>query len=209
MMPNRNFMDRRLTMKTILSIVTVFLTSALFGQVNGNISCFNTVYFNDDGSVYMKKTDTITVDTVLSIDFYRKHFYKPTNYPRPFIDVKYKDTTISVWNDPLRKKDFESNWTYTTVYDRRSRATEYTYSGCVICSQMPYHVKVFYDKKNRPIRIEQRYGLGYKIVHDKLVKSDDKEIAETEYQFKYDSRSNIIQLKHLNSGKLNAQIDKM
>ena len=196
-------------MKTTFTIIISVLTMALFGQDRSKRVCFKTTYFAEDGLVFKTTLDTILVNQTLDIDFYNKHFNQPFYYPNPLINSQYKDTTIIVWRDTLNKKDFKTNWAYTTIYDNQSRAIKYIYSGCLICSQFPFNVKLFYDKTNRPIRIEKRYGIGYKIAKDKLVKSVDKGFPEDDYRIKYNLDGDIIQLRCFKNGKRNIQIDKM
>ena len=182
---------------------------ALFGQVSNKRVCFKTTYFTEDGLVFKTTLDSFLVNQTLDIEFYNKHFNQPYYYPSPFINSHYKDTAIAVWQDTSKEKDFKANWTYTTVYDNQSRAVSYIYSGCLICSQFPFNIKLVYDETNRPMRIEKRYGIGYEITKGKLLKSDDKGFPDDTYLIKYNLDGDIIQLKCLKYGKQNIQIDKI
>ena len=196
-------------MKTTLTIIISFLALSLFGQGSSTRVYFKTTYLNEKCKVFKSSFDTILVKQPLDIEFYKGHFNEPYYYPKPFINTNYKDTAIVVWSDTSKAKDFKINWTYTTVYDSLSRAIKYTYSGCLICSQFPFSVKLYYDKVNRPIRIEKRYGIGLEIVNDKLKNSNEKGFADDDYRFEYDLEGNIIQLKCLKKGRLEIQIDRM
>jgi hypothetical protein len=196
-------------MKTQLTILTILMTLTLFGQDHMQMRRFKTAYYNADKIIFKTKTDTIFFDSILDIDFYIKYFYKPYSIPNAFNNQRFRDTTIVVWADMTGEKDYKTNWTFTTVYDKYSRAKEYTYSGCLICGQFPYHINFFYDKKNRPIRMERRFGIGYEIRKDKLVKSTDKNLPDVKYVIVYDENNNIIQLKQFTKGQLSEQIDKL
>ncbi len=102
-------------MKTTLTIIVSVLTLALFGQDGSKAVYFKTTYFTEEGVVSKTKLDSFVVNQTLDIDFYKKHFYQPNYYPDPLIHPHYKDTTIVVWQDTLKEKDFKTNWTYTTV----------------------------------------------------------------------------------------------
>ncbi len=197
------------TMKTSLTILALFFALSLLAQQSSSTLHFKTKYFDEKGKVFKSKIDTFLVDQQIDLNFYKKHFYEPYYYPQPFIDTNYKDTTIEIWRDPLKEKDFKKNWTYTTIYDNLSRAIKYIYSGCLICSQFPFNVKIYYDEINRPIRMEKRYGIGIEKVNDKLVKSKNRNFADDDFLFKYDIQGNLIQLKCLKNGRLDVQIDKM
>ena len=200
---------RHNTMKITLTIIISFLALSLFGQGSNTRFYFKTTYLNEKGKVFKSNIDTILVKQLLDIEFYKKHFNQPYYYPKPFINTNYKDTAIIVWTNTLEEKDFKANWTYTTVYDSLSRAIKYTYSGCLFCAQFPFYVKLYYDKANRPIRIEKRYGIGFEITNNKLKKSNEKGFADDDYRLEYDLQSNIIQLKCLKKGRLQIQIDRM
>ncbi|MDI9312185.1 MAG: hypothetical protein QM535_18365 [Limnohabitans sp.] len=195
-------------MKTLLLIFTSFFALSLFGQVENKKTIFKTSYFNNDGQVTKSIVDTISTNESISIDFYKKHFYVPYYFPQPFINKLYKDTTIIIWQDILKAKDYETNWTYTTVYDKKFRAIKYTYSGCLICGQFPFNVDIFYDNKSRPTRIRKNYGIGFKEVNKKLRK-DIKKVADNEDALEYNENDEIIKVKSFKRGKLESQIDKI
>ncbi|MCK8521063.1 hypothetical protein M0D21_05770 [Aquimarina sp. D1M17] len=97
----------------------------------------------------------------------RKHFFTPNHFPEKFIDSNYQNQTLVIWRNENKKKDFNNNWTNTYKYDSKSRITEYSYSGCIICSNMPYNFKVTYDKNDRIIELrnmiseKQKFEIQY------------------------------------------------
>lgn len=199
---------RHNAMRTLLFILTSFFSLSLSGQVGNKKTVFKTSYFNDNGQTTKYSFNTITTNETINIDFYKKYFYVPYYFPKPFINKDFYDTTIIVWQDTLREKNFKTNWTYTTVYDKKFRAIKYTYSGCLICSQFPFTVDIFYDTNNRPIQIKKSYGIGFKEVKGKL-KTDVKKVADNEDILEYNSNNEVIKLKSYKSGKLEKRIDKI
>ena len=173
----------------------IFLTA--FGQTNVVTIKFKHTYSNFDGQISEVKEKSIQVDTILGLEFYKKNFYRPYHFPKQFIDKKFKNETIEKWNDSTKAKDFNSNWTYTYVYDSLSRVTNYNYSGCLICGQLPYRIRIIYDNQNRPLIFQVRNSF------------DKKEPANEEYVFAYDNKGNIIQIKFFRFGKLDEQIDRL
>jgi len=195
-------------MKKILTTFILLFSISFFGQMNGKNVDFTVKNFDGNGKLLKTEIEKLIVEETLNLKFYRKHFYIPYYFPKGFINESYKDTTIIIWNDSLKEKDFKTNWTYTTVYDKNSRAVVYIYSGCVFCSQFPFIVNVYYDDKNRPIKIQRNFGIGYTIIGVKMTKTPPKEISDEECIIKYDLESNIIEIIELKNGKINLQITK-
>ncbi|MFT5617459.1 MAG: hypothetical protein ACI85I_000681 [Arenicella sp.] len=79
-------------------------------------------------------------------------------FPENFVDPKYKNETIVVWRDENIKKNFERNWSYTYKYDSQSRLVEYSYSACLICSNMAYHYIVTYNEEGNVTRLNNMFG---------------------------------------------------
>jgi hypothetical protein len=178
-----------------------------FGQNN---VIFKTSYFDDEQSIQKTKVDTIKHSGIIDIDFYRKHFFMPYNYPRPFINEQYKDTTIVKWSNENIEKDYFSNWTFTYVYDSLSRVIYYEYSGCLVCSQSPYFISIYYDTQNRPVRIYNNFPIT-KVISD-LGKSRieiNKEDSVENFEFVYNSYGEITQMKYYKYGILNMSIEKI
>jgi hypothetical protein len=197
------------TMKTLITIFAFFFASSLYGQKNIYLGNFKTTYFDNKIKVLKSKTDTAIINGKLDLNFYRKHFYTPYDYPNTLIDNRFKDTVIKTWADTTREKDFKTNWTFTLTYDSLSRVTQYDYSGCFICSQLPYYLTLFYDTNNRLIKIENNRNLHVEMKNDKIYKLSKPSKPEKEFYFKYDDNDNIIQVRQFSFGLLELQIDKM
>jgi hypothetical protein len=177
----------------------LFFVFTNFGLSYGQKNIFKVSYFNLDSVEYKTKMDTLDAEGILTIDFYRKHFFIPYYYPKQFVNSDYYDTTVVIWNNPDGDKKFKDNWTLTYTYDKLSRVVIYEYSGCFICSQLPYSLSILYDKLNRPLRLESKTKLN----------DTKRKIPDEEIELKYDLKGNIIQIKHLRFGKICEQIDKL
>lgn len=183
-------------MKKTITILLILFSLTIYGQ-GEKTAMFKSLYFNQEGEVLRTKIDTISSIGLFGIDFYRKQFQTPYNYPKQFINSKYKNETIVIWNDTTKTKDYKQNWTYTSKFDSLSRLTEFGCSSCSICSQLPYNFQIFYDKQNRPIRMEKYHLIGA---------ISTKEAPNEEFIFEYDDNDNIIKLRHLARGKVYKQI---
>jgi len=186
-------------MKKTITILQILFSLTMYGQDEKKIM-FKTLYFNLESKVVRTEIDTIACSGILGIDFYRNKFYTPYHYPRPFINKKYRNETIVVWSDTTVIKDYNKNWTYTYKFDSLSRVIEYKYSGCFICSQLPYNFQILYDNKNRPNRIINKYS------EDAISKGQK---PDEEFIFLYDEKDNIIQLRHFTQGNIDKQINKI
>lgn len=165
---------------------------------------FKTTIYDETGLTIDSSFDTLALKPVLDLNFYNFHFQIPTTFPDKFIDMRHKDTSVIVWNDTAGDKNIHSNWTFTTYYDSLSRATSYTYSGCLICSQMPYYMKIDYIYGNRPIKLSK-----YNIIGTANFEKKDQvnRTPVDEYIVKYDANGNIIELIHISYGKLRLRIE--
>ena len=177
-------------------LLTTFLILFLFENSNGQTSVFKTTYFYE--SIIKTKFDTLVVNEKIDIGFYRKYFHIPYYYPQQSVNEQYKDTTIEKWAYEELEKDFVRNWTYTYVYDSLSRVINYNFSGCWVCSQLPFYTSIFYDELNRPIKIQWAYSPF------KKPEEDYGEII-----IKYDDNGNIVQLIDKCIGGLKMQIEKI
>lgn len=194
------------TKKTILTSIFSLLLNCSFGQT----VTFKTTYFDSGLPLKKMKTDTLKLTGSMDLDFYRKHFSEPYYYPESFINKAYNDTTVVKQSNANTHKDFTSNWTYTYVYDTLSRVTAYKYSGCMICSQIPFTIQIAYDEHNRPIKLEK--------YHDHLsvqnrIGQNSKENKEGDlhktYELIYNANGEIIQMKIFKMGTLYKQIEKI
>ena len=135
---------RHNTMRPLIILITTIFSlgsSAQTGQVN---VFYKTEYIN--GNFYRQTSDTISAtNEPIDIYFFNRHFFSPYYLPEKFIDQRHKNKKISVWRDPKGKKDYQRNWENTYTYDSLGRVTNYTYSGCFICSNFPYNYTVTYN----------------------------------------------------------------
>ena len=179
---------RRNTMRQTFIFFLTILSIHLFGQTNVD-RVFKKTEYDIDGSVSTETLDTIkTNGQRIDIYFLRNHFDVPYYLPDTFADKRYKRQTITVWRDSLNKNDFKNNWTNTYTYDGSSRVTNYTYSGCLICSNMPYNYSVTYNISGQILRIENT-------------------ISEKDaYRIYYNDKGDIKQFDDYSSNKLQTRL---
>jgi len=142
-----------------------------------------------DGDFYKQLYDTIKLKKEnIDIYFFRNHFYTPYYLPDRFIDKQYKNKTVSIWRDANAKKDYRSNWENTYTYDSLSRVTNYTYSGCIICSNMPYNYIVTYNSSGQ-----------VDVIKNTISEKDS-------YRFYYNNTGDLIQFEKYSSDLLETRI---
>lgn len=171
----------------LISILTVFcMTSS--AQTESVKVFHKTEYIN--GNFYRQLSDTIKTESEnIDIYFLRRHFFSPYNLPEKFTDHQRKNKTISVWHDPNGKKDYQQNWKNTYTYDSFGRVTNYTYSGCFICSNLPYNYTVTYNSIGQVDRIFNTIN------------------TKDEYKFYYDNKGDIIKFEEYFGEKLEKVIE--
>jgi YD repeat-containing protein len=125
----------------------------------------------------------------LGFDFYKKHFRLPYYYPNQMVNLNHANDTVVVWNDSTKVNDYKANWSYTIVYDSHSRVIEYCYSGCLICSQLPYNYQFFYNKQGQVTSITNN-------LHEK-----------EKIDFQYDTNGNIVKIKVYRGASLIKKIE--
>ena len=140
-------------MKNVLIIIFVIFSSQI---VNAQNRVFKIEKFSNN-EITKTKIDTIKAEQIIDLNFYRENFFKPYLFPSEFINSNYKNETVVKWNNENTEKDFMKNWTYTFTFDENSRVVKYEYSGCFVCSQLPYETLIIYDKNNRPIELIESY----------------------------------------------------
>jgi len=170
----------------LIAILTFTLLSS--SAQTGKKKIFKqTDYMN--GNLYSKVFDTIKVsDERLDVYFLKRHFYSPYYLPEKFIDKQYKNQKVSIWHDPTKKKDYRHNWENTYTYDSLSRVTNFTYSGCLICSNFPYNYTVTYNYNGQVEKI-----------------SNSTNMKET-FKFYYNSNGDIVRFEKFSSDKLETRI---
>ena len=135
----------------VLFITTLLVSSIpVFSQTEKTYVFKRTEYKNFYSPPPVEKFDTITSSSIrIDINFYRSHFNNPYYLPRELVNEKYKNQTISIWQNPNGKKNYKENWEDTYTYDSLGRITNYAYSGCYICSSFPYNYSVTYNAKGQ------------------------------------------------------------
>ncbi len=151
----------------LIAILTVF-SLASSAQTETSKIFKKTEYIN--GNFYRQTADTIKVaDQQIDIYFFKRHFFSPYYLPEKFTDQQHKNKKISVWRDPKGKKDYQQNWENTYTYDSLGRVINYTYSGCFVCSNLPFSYTVSYNSAGQVERIFNTTNLkdGFKFYYNK------------------------------------------
>lgn len=149
--------------------------------------------------INLKAFDSIKIETiekrkdeVLDIFFYKKHFQTPYHLPNNFFNSKFKNETYTFWNNGKEDLEHKLNWSYSYQYDNFSRLISYSYSGCLVCSQLPYIYKVEYDKKGNVRKIYNETDIND--VMPSLNSQYPPKIF-SEYIFTYNNKNQLIDLK--------------
>ncbi|PPK92521.1 hypothetical protein LY01_02922 [Nonlabens xylanidelens] len=179
-----------------MKLTLIFIIFSSFLSCQTSEKEFIVTDFDFEGKEYEKTDLKIDIDSRnVDIKLMNEYFYVPYYFPEKFIDSKYKDQTITIWrNENEKTDDFlenfkNNNWTHTYKYDLESKIVEYSYSGCMICSNMPYNYKVTYDENRRVIKLQNTIS------------------EKQKFEFKYNSNGDIIELKLYSSeNKLKKQI---
>ena len=196
-------------MRTLLFIISIFLFSSLLGQTPKNFGVFKTEDFTNINSKTTIKTEKIIIDGLLDLNFFRKHFFIPYYYPQNLIDKSFKNQSVTVWRDTTVKMDYKTNWTHTLKYDDKSRVTDYSFSGCIVCSNLPFTIKLFYNERDEVVKMEKYYSLGIPTGDTMTTKkvSTLPQPVET-FLFLYDNKCNIIKLEYFINEVLSKRISK-
>ena len=197
-------------MRTLLFVISYFLFSSLFGQTSKNNVVFKTEDFTSMNSKISIKTEKIRIDSVIDLYFFKKHFYIPYYIPETLIDKSYKDQIVTVWRDTTIKMDYKTNWTHTYTYDIKSRVTDYSFSGCLVCSNLPYTIKLFYNESDKVVKMKKYYSLKIPTVDGvTTIKLSIPPQAVETFILGYDSKGNIIQLEYFVDEILRKRISKL
>lgn len=170
----------------LIAIVTIFVLSS--SAQTGHVKVFQKIE-NIKGNFYRQTSDTIKVtNEAIDIYFYRRHFFSPYYLPEKFIDQRHKNQRLSIWRDPKGKNDFQQNWENTYTYDSLGRVTNYTYSGCMVCSNLPYSYTVTYNSAGRVEQIFSTTSL--------------KDV----FKFFYDNKGDIVKMEKYLLDKLETEV---
>jgi hypothetical protein len=131
----------------VIAVTTVFSLSSL--AQTGKVKVFRKAEFIN-GNLYKQTNDTIKViQETIDIYFFRRHFSSPYYLPEKFIDRRKKNTKVCVWSNPNTKRGSPTNWENTYTYDNIGRLINFAYSGCSICSNLPYSYTVTYNARGQ------------------------------------------------------------
>jgi len=141
------------------------------------------------GALKQRECDTIkTNDEKTDVYFFQKHFQTPPFVPETLIDTSQANKKISEWQDPDAEDRIYSNWEYSYTYDSLGRMVNYSYSGCFICSNMPYNYNIIYNSAGQ---IEQIVSIF--------------ENSET-FKLYYSNQGDLIQVEQYYAGSLVREI---
>ena len=178
-------------MRTLLITILTLSFFTSYTQIGKQNIFQKTDYLS--GNFYRQTNDTIPVSSKrIDIFLFKKHFYIPYYLPQEFVNIKYRNQTISTWRDSNAKKDFQQNWENTYTYDSLGRVINYTYSSCLICSSTPYNYSVIYNIKGQ---IEQISNTVNEKRRFKFYYNDENDIVKLEV-FLFDKLETVIELVH-------------
>ena len=181
--------------KHFLSLFPLFLSCFCFGQP-GKMRIFKVTEIISDSPVIITHMDTIRVEGKLEFDFYRRNFYEPSFPSRAFFTPRFRNENVTEWNDSPRKDDNRFNWRNIYRYDSLSRMTEWMYTGCLVCANLPFHWFIYYDQQNRPVRMENAPNYGYPTnIYDHSFHLKKGQIIQSVYIFEYDGDGNLTGIK--------------
>jgi hypothetical protein len=142
-----------------------------------------------NGTIARETHDTVKPKPEkIDIHFLKKNFNALYFFPDDLISKRHRNEKVIIWANKNEKKDFMSNSSITLIYDSLSRLTNFSYSSCMVCSQLPYSYNVTYNSR----------GLIDKIYNTKDIKNY--------YQFYYNDLGNIKQLDNYIEDKLLSKI---
>lgn len=174
----------------------------IFWFINSQISIAQNRVFEVENFKHEVKIFGFKTGQKIDLKFYRENFHVPHFFPTEFINPKFKNETIAKWNNEEGEKDYNQNWTYTYTYDEYSRVVKYEYSGCHVCSQLPYEVQIKYDENNRPIELIE----FYKISKEQNSSNKDNPTLKI-YRIEYNEKDEVRKLLSIQSDDLIKRIE--
>ncbi|WP_300599127.1 hypothetical protein [Niabella sp.] len=174
-------------MKRLLMAIATFLAIHAGAQAQ-QVKIFKKTEYSN-GNVYRQRYDTIPLtQQPVDLYFFRKHFNFPYYLPEKFTDEALKNKTISVLRNPNAKKEDKGNWENTYTYDSFGRVTNYTYSGCFLCSNLPYNYSVTYNKDGQVEQLKNTIN------------------NQESFRFYYNAKGDIVKLEKYLFGKLQTEV---
>lgn len=128
---------------------------------------------------------------LIDVYFFKQHYYLFYSLPTELTNKELKNHKIEKWAFENTPENSNSNWKNTYEYDSEGKLISYSYSSCLTCSQISYHYKLLYNKKNQIIK-QIKIGFKGKILEEVLLE--------------YDIEGNIIKLEKYGQDKQIEQI---
>lgn len=181
-----------------MRILSILIFLFIFSQISrAQDRVFEVENFQHGVKIFATRSDQ-----KIDLNFYREKFHIPSFFPSEFINPKFKNEAVVKWNNEEGEKDYNQNWTYTYTYDEYSRVVKYEYSGCYVCSQLPYEVQIKYDENNRPIELIEFYKIS------KEQNSSNKDNLTLKiYRIEYNEKDEVSKLLSIQSDDLIKRIE--
>jgi len=165
-----------------------------------------------DGIPNITKMKTIeSPKSEINVYFFKDHFAQFYGLPNELVNEKLKNQEITEWEFKDKPKKFIENWTETYKYDSNGKLIEYKYSGCTICSQLPWGYKLIYNQKGNIIE-QQIYFLNQKVYVEEdglIAKFELNDEMESKIELTYDNNENIIRLEKTGRNGIEELIELM
>ena len=185
-------------MRNNIKILLITLLTFQFGCAQNNTLNFKISTNYLDRIPNLTKIKTIeNTDSKINVYFFKEHFAQFYGLPNELANENLKGQEITEWEFKDRPKELSENWTETYKYDSEGKLIEYKYSGCTICSQLPWGYKLIYNQNNDIIE-QQVYYLVQKVYTEKdglKVKHELKDEMKRKINLTYDNNGNIIKLE--------------
>lgn len=200
----------RETLRNNIKILIITLLTFQFSCAQNNNLNFKISTNYVDGIPNLTKKKTIeNPDSEIDVYFFKEHFAQFYGLPNELTKENLKNQEITEWEFKDKPKELLENWTETYSYDSDGKLIEYKYSGCTICSQLPWGYKLIYNKNNDIVE-QQVYHLYQKIYAEKdglKVKYELKDEMERKIKLTYDNNRNIIKLEKTGKNGLEELIE--
>uniref|UniRef100_UPI0037DDD574 hypothetical protein n=1 Tax=Zhouia sp. PK063 TaxID=3373602 RepID=UPI0037DDD574 len=163
-----------------------------------------------DGKSNLTNTKSIpNPNSKIDINFFKEHFLEFYGVPKELTKKNLKDQEITEWKFKDKPKELMENWKEIYTYDSDGKLIEYKYSGCTICSQIPWGYKLLYNKNNDIVE-QQIYYLEQKVYAEEVglkVKYELKDAMDKNIMLTYDNNRNIVKLEKIGKDGLEELIE--